>query len=168
VKVRKRPVEVEAVQYGNAEYADPPAVFSEVPEWLSAAIEDETITFRFLGEDYWYAVIHTLEGEMLASPDDWIIRGVKGELYPCKPDIFEQTYQRVPDVCPSCQSQGGHPHTDYCQLNPVNASGLTEMPAAIRRAAFDEAIAKVSAAPDDFPVPVSVIKALLTEVRDGS
>lgn len=36
--------------------------------------------------------IYTLEGEMLASPGDWIIRGVKGELYPCKPDIFEATY----------------------------------------------------------------------------
>lgn len=36
--------------------------------------------------------IHTLEGDMTASPGDWIIRGVKGEFYPCKPDIFEETY----------------------------------------------------------------------------
>ncbi len=36
--------------------------------------------------------IYTLEGKMLASPGDWIIRGVKGELYPCKPDIFQETY----------------------------------------------------------------------------
>ena len=36
--------------------------------------------------------IYTLEGKMLASPGDWIIRGVKGEFYPCKPDIFEATY----------------------------------------------------------------------------
>ena len=36
--------------------------------------------------------IYTLEGTMLANPGDWIIRGVKGEYYPCKPDIFEATY----------------------------------------------------------------------------
>lgn len=38
-------------------------------------------------------IIDTLEGLMLASPGDWIIRGVKGEFYPCKPDIFEATYE---------------------------------------------------------------------------
>lgn len=40
--------------------------------------------------------IYTLEGKMLASPGDWIIRGVKGEYYPCKPDIFEATYDPAP------------------------------------------------------------------------
>lgn len=39
--------------------------------------------------------IPTLEGEITASPGDWIIRGVKGEFYPCKPDIFEATYEPV-------------------------------------------------------------------------
>lgn len=39
--------------------------------------------------------IPTPEGEMYASENDWIIRGVAGELYPCKPDIFEQTYERI-------------------------------------------------------------------------
>lgn len=39
--------------------------------------------------------IPTLEGEMMASPGDWIITGVKGERYPCKPDIFEATYEPV-------------------------------------------------------------------------
>ena len=38
--------------------------------------------------------VATLEGDMFVSPGDWIIRGVKGELYPCKPDIFEATYER--------------------------------------------------------------------------
>ena len=42
--------------------------------------------------------IHTLEGKMLANVGDWIIRGVKGEYYPCKPDIFEATYS--PEVGP--------------------------------------------------------------------
>jgi len=39
--------------------------------------------------------IQTLEGTMTASPGDWIIKGVQGEFYPCKPDIFEQTYEAV-------------------------------------------------------------------------
>ena len=38
-------------------------------------------------------VIETLEGEMRANPGDWIIRGVKGEIYPCKPDVFAETYE---------------------------------------------------------------------------
>lgn len=40
-------------------------------------------------------VIETLEGDMLAAPGDWIIKGVNGEYYPCKPDIFEKTYERA-------------------------------------------------------------------------
>ena len=43
------------------------------------------------GDTCW--CIKTLEGEMVISPNDWIIKGVKGELYPCKPDVFEQTYE---------------------------------------------------------------------------
>ncbi len=42
-------------------------------------------------------VISTLEGDMIASPGDWIITGVNGEQYPCKPDIFEKTYEPVND-----------------------------------------------------------------------
>ena len=45
-------------------------------------------------------IIHTLEGDMHAMPGDWIITGVKGELYPCKPDIFEMTYEEV-EVVPA-------------------------------------------------------------------
>ena len=41
-------------------------------------------------------IIGTLEGEMIAEPGDWIIKGVKGEFYPCKPDVFELTYEEVP------------------------------------------------------------------------
>jgi hypothetical protein len=40
--------------------------------------------------------IRTLEGNMYVMPGDWIIKGVKGEFYPCKPDIFELTYEAVP------------------------------------------------------------------------
>lgn len=40
-------------------------------------------------------IIHTLEGNMKASPGDWIITGLRGEQYPCKPDIFEKSYERA-------------------------------------------------------------------------
>lgn len=40
-------------------------------------------------------VIHTLEGDMIAEPNDWIITGVNGEQYPCKPDIFQKTYEQI-------------------------------------------------------------------------
>lgn len=42
-------------------------------------------------------VVSTLEGDMIASPGDWIITGVNGEQYPCKPDIFEKTYEPMND-----------------------------------------------------------------------
>lgn len=40
-------------------------------------------------------VIHTLEGDMIAEPGDWIITGIHGEQYPCKPDIFKKTYKKI-------------------------------------------------------------------------
>lgn len=40
-------------------------------------------------------IIHTLEGDMIASQGDWIITGIHGEKYPCKPDIFEKTYEQI-------------------------------------------------------------------------
>lgn len=42
-------------------------------------------------------IIQTLEGPLRAAPGDWIITGVRGEQYPCKPDVFERTYERAPD-----------------------------------------------------------------------
>lgn len=41
--------------------------------------------------------IETLEGDMIVSPGDWVITGIKGEKYPCKPDIFEETYEKLED-----------------------------------------------------------------------
>lgn len=91
---RKKPVTVEAVQFGLAEYADKNLpIRGEVPPWLTAALEDGTVAPEFKGEDYWYLRIQTLEGPIYAAPDDWIIRGVQGEIYPCKPDIFAATYE---------------------------------------------------------------------------
>ena len=79
----KKPVVIEAIQYtGNNDF--------EINQWskgnvyVSPDIEETS-----------YLQIQTLEGVMTAILGDWIIKGVKGEFYPCKPDIFEMTYQPV-------------------------------------------------------------------------
>lgn len=66
-----------------------------VCEWVGpAALFDSAVAGAGRG-DPGLLTIDTLEGEMTVSVDDWIIRGVKGEFYPCKPDVFEATYDRV-------------------------------------------------------------------------
>ena len=82
-KYRKKPVIIEAVQY-NGDIHQPD---------LYALIEsqDRTVTQEPEG----YLIIETLEGKLRADIGDWILKGVKGELYPCKPHIFEKTYEGV-------------------------------------------------------------------------
>jgi hypothetical protein len=82
-KYRKRPVVIEAWQL--------PMLDSETRGWG----DDSNIIFKREGGLVIEAIISTLEGIMTASAGDWIIRGVKGELYPCKPDIFAATYEPV-------------------------------------------------------------------------
>jgi hypothetical protein len=90
-KFRKKPVVIEARQwFGGAPNAGP------IIDWIlsegeRAARWDDPETESGAG----VIQIDTLEGTMLASPGDWIIKGVSGEFYPCKPDIFEQTYEAV-------------------------------------------------------------------------
>jgi len=80
-KFRKRPVEIEAVQLQEDNVVD-------VMEWC-----DECEPF--LSSNERGIIIPTLEGKHLACWDDWIIKGIKGEFYPCKPDIFELTYEAI-------------------------------------------------------------------------
>ncbi len=71
------------------------------PKWLSEAFRNKTIYFVDMGESSVHLMIKTLEGQMRATPGDYIIRGIKGEIYPCKPDIFEATYYpKQPDQDP--------------------------------------------------------------------
>ena len=81
MRYRKRPVVIEAVQYDGT-----------FP--LAFLRGDERVTSGSAGS----LEISTLEGVMRAEKGDWIIRGIKGELYPCKPDIFAQTYEAVSDA----------------------------------------------------------------------
>lgn len=82
-KFRKKPVVVEAWQ--NV----PCAI---VPDWMNNGLAKRNLFIPGLE-----IRIATLEGIMRAGPGDWIIKGVKGEVYPCKPDIFAATYEPVDD-----------------------------------------------------------------------
>ena len=77
-RYRKKPVEIEAVQYTGDNFQD---------------------LAEFVGKDLVVGLngmyIRTLEGDMLVSIGDYVIRGVNGEFYPCKPDIFEKTYEEI-------------------------------------------------------------------------
>lgn len=86
-KYRKKPVVIDAVLYSG--YNGNSFVFDEAPEWFTNSIGDYSLVFDNSDEQL---KVNTLEGEMIVSPGDYIIRGVKGEIYPCKPDIFEMTY----------------------------------------------------------------------------
>jgi hypothetical protein len=95
-RYRRKPVEIEAVQFGLAEYADNPwEIRGGIPQWLQDAAREGAVLPEFRSEDYWYLRIQTLEGPIYAAPDDWIVRGVEGELYPYKPAIFAATYEAV-------------------------------------------------------------------------
>ncbi len=89
MKYRKIPVIIEAFQYDGDLLDRTGSAY--VPEWAIQALENGTMHYRDAGELY----IRTLEGDHHVSIGDYIIKGVAGELYPCKPDIFEQTYEAV-------------------------------------------------------------------------
>lgn len=89
-RFRKKPVEIEAMQY----LPDTMDV-AELCGWMAAAGVDYGFTPLPADSGYQSLRIATLEGQMTASPGDWIIKGVQGEFYPCKPDIFEATYDPV-------------------------------------------------------------------------
>ncbi len=89
-KYRKKPVEVEAMQV-----LDDVRVHLQIRDWAAAHTPDGTEIPVSLTAFDSQLVIHTLEGDMRAQLGDYIIKGVQGEFYPCKPDIFEQTYEEV-------------------------------------------------------------------------
>ena len=82
-RFRKKPVTIEAVQYDGT-----PGSYRAIALWAPV---------------FWSCarapdiMIETLEGTLYANPGDWIIRGIKGEFYPCKPDIFAATYEIAQD-----------------------------------------------------------------------
>ncbi|MEG2778197.1 MAG: hypothetical protein RR905_02795 [Aurantimicrobium sp.] len=89
---RKKPVEVEAMQWADEEDA------WSILEWAASVDYDEETAGPLRpgsGDDWGLMTINTLEGAMAVTPLDFIIKGVNGEFYPCKPDIFWKTYEEV-------------------------------------------------------------------------
>lgn len=87
--VRKKPVEVEAFQLSNDIWWN----IYDLTEHNQIKINGHILTTGGCeAEKSQHFYIHTLEGEMRAELNDWLIRGVNGEIYACKPDIFEKTY----------------------------------------------------------------------------
>ena len=94
-KYRKKPVEIEAFQYdGDLKGSDGNYY---VPDWAVKAFEDGIMYYDSLDgqKEPCELFINTLEGKHHVSVNDYVIQGVNGELYPCKPDIFEKTYDIV-------------------------------------------------------------------------
>lgn len=93
-RYRKKPVEIEAVQF-TGDNVEEIAEFMGISRWgLQVSVDAVLCMDGNYGENT-HIHIPTLEGTMTANCGDWIIKGVKGEFYPCKPDIFEETYERV-------------------------------------------------------------------------
>lgn len=84
MKYKKKPIIVEAIQLLNDDYS--------IEECLNVFITDDDI--KTVKNDK-HIRIQTLEGDMKASFGDYIIKGVNEEFYPCKPDIFEKTYESI-------------------------------------------------------------------------
>jgi hypothetical protein len=130
MKFRKRPVEIEAWQYDG---------FQEAAFAWEATLSDvnpfTVLSFTPTTETLW---VKTLEGMMKVEKGDWIIKGVKGELYPCKPDIFAATYDRVEEkppvpagrcqICGEAMPKGEEmlKYHGYSSRCPVPASKLLE------------------------------------------
>lgn len=83
-KYRKKPVIVEAFRYKGL-------ITPSVPDWVRDAIRIGKLHIGMFG----FLWIRTLEGELVAHAGDYIVKGVKGEIYPVRADIFKQTYEEV-------------------------------------------------------------------------
>ena len=117
MEYRKKPVIIEAIQFTDSD--------ERVQELIEFARENFTPHGDL--EHYTYAVIKTLEGDHRADIGDYIIKGVQGEFYPCKPDIFNTTYEAVEEEGEKCDAE--------CIYNCGN-----ECPAASGCAGHEEAI----------------------------
>lgn len=86
MKYRKKPVVIEALQFVDT--------VDRIAE-LSEFIDNQDVVVNYENPNKSVLKLETLEGAMTASEGDYIIKGVNGEFYPCKPDIFEKTYEAV-------------------------------------------------------------------------
>lgn len=90
MKYRKKPVVIEAFQLG----------IDNIPDWFMNAVTKKDAILHGISTGFYHANdtnadIKTLEGWLHADYGDYIIKGIKNEIYPCKPDIFEKTYEPI-------------------------------------------------------------------------
>jgi hypothetical protein len=137
MRYKKKPVEIEAVQWTGQNHR-------EMYDFLTENLFDKEY-MTVSGENFYIdhskveggLIIKTLEGEHIATIGDYIIRGVKGEYYPCKEDIFNQTYEKVEDesftirhtdwwkgngtiTIPCSDTSDKVPYNSICGCNPAN------------------------------------------------
>lgn len=101
MKYRKKPVVIEAIQWTGNNLEDINAFIGKM------------CVFKWTEKEL---TIFTLEGDMKANIGDYIIKGVKGEFYPCKPDIFNETYEKITD---DEQEETGLAFADQSGLAPA-------------------------------------------------
>jgi len=92
-RYRKKPIEIEAIQFTGENK-------KEVLDFIGYELSEDNEEGKKKSRQYFFDavgkfIIITLEGDMIADAGDYIIKGVKGEFYPCKPDIFELTYDKL-------------------------------------------------------------------------
>ena len=87
MRYRKKPVEIEAVHFADATLGTLDKISKFMDQEQEIVFDNDTAEPKIK--------IETLEGSMFASVGDYIIKGIKGEFYPCKPDIFELTYDKI-------------------------------------------------------------------------
>ena len=93
-KYRKKPVVVEAIKYCGDNLEDVLAFTGKHPRWDEWFASFDEYAAHVANDHQMFKIL-TLEGTMKAMPGDWVIKGVQGEFYPCKPEIFEKTYEKV-------------------------------------------------------------------------
>lgn len=91
LNTEKKPVVIEAFQYTSEECFRN----ENVPKWILESFNTGVLHWNLVPQTFSILYIETLEGKMQVSVGDYIIKGVRGELYACKPDIFIDTYEEV-------------------------------------------------------------------------
>lgn len=83
-KYRKIQLEIEAIMFDGENH-------DEIVEWSGGVVKTSTVeTFNYV-----FLEVETLEGTMVVNPGEYVIKGVEGEFYPCKPSIFKKTYELI-------------------------------------------------------------------------
>lgn len=114
MKYRKKPIVIEAMQLTEKNF-DP-----NILDFVGERTNYPNCKIAGIDPEDGYFKIKTLEGVMQGRIGDWIIKGINGEFYPCKPDIFEKTYEYVEEIpncdpiyCQSCKSIIS-PESNFC------------------------------------------------------